>query len=265
MSTTICVSCGSVFWYSDTTPRLRVDGVSKPACINCFARWNELNRTRQGLPTYKFKHGAYATLEGKLYMTDTQYSSHECLACPACAKDTVERGEFDQDTSGTTWRDNECTSCGATWTDVFVVSGYENLQVVHAEPEGVKKKHEPGEWLEFLTGNNNLPDEAKRLKRMFTMRVSILIEGFKEDPDLEYTAFMAYCTLAEVGYGTPLGTEGWHGKLRSKLMNDPIAVTLCYQIKEAAWEAYAERCAKQFGLMDHVEALKAVRNDTTFH
>lgn len=48
-------------------------------------------------------------------------------ACPQCDSDDIEGG-FVEVESRQAWQHVHCHQCGARWTDVFNLRGYENLE-----------------------------------------------------------------------------------------------------------------------------------------
>jgi len=55
-----CINCGAYITFNPFyVPSIRVGGVREPLCRACFARWNELHRTRRGLDSVPLHPAAY--------------------------------------------------------------------------------------------------------------------------------------------------------------------------------------------------------------
>ena len=67
-------------------------------------------------------------------MTDREYVRHDGLRCPNCRERAVEsRGNVQLDGPGGCLP-VECTSCGATWSEGYDLTGYCNLQLKGPTP-----------------------------------------------------------------------------------------------------------------------------------
>jgi formate dehydrogenase maturation protein FdhE len=73
------------------------------------------------------------TLTPKLYV-----DKFRAAVCPVCMSNHIESDIPDMDGS-TGSAPVRCNDCGATWTDIISVSGYENLELPELVQEEVEK------------------------------------------------------------------------------------------------------------------------------
>jgi len=59
-------------------------------------------------------------------LTNEKYVAHGALICPSCESMNIESGAVENDCA-TAWASVKCHDCGATWDDVYALTGYENL------------------------------------------------------------------------------------------------------------------------------------------
>ena len=59
-------------------------------------------------------------------LTSQQYAEGRGVRCPCCGSENVTGGRFECD-AGSAWQPVDCEECGASWQDVYVLNGYENL------------------------------------------------------------------------------------------------------------------------------------------
>lgn len=59
--------------------------------------------------------------------TPAQYAQERGSICPNCGSDEILGGPVDIDSGGASQR-CDCTACDASWTDVYVLAGYEDLE-----------------------------------------------------------------------------------------------------------------------------------------
>ena len=64
----------------------------------------------------------------KTRMTDKEYVRQCGAICPSCRSSQIDGGHIEVDGSSA-WQEITCFECGATWTDVYELVGYENLEV----------------------------------------------------------------------------------------------------------------------------------------
>lgn len=61
-------------------------------------------------------------------LTQEQYVQKGGLICPICqANDSTEGSSIEIDCN-VAYQDCNCLECGANWTDVYILSGYDNLE-----------------------------------------------------------------------------------------------------------------------------------------
>ena len=62
-------------------------------------------------------------------MTQAEYLLHQGGKCPACTSTDVEAGH--QEANGNVaWVEVKCGECGATWKEVYVLTGYSRLTML---------------------------------------------------------------------------------------------------------------------------------------
>jgi len=55
-----CINCGVLITFNpNRVPSIRINGVREPLCAGCFARWNQIHRTGQGLESLPLHPDAY--------------------------------------------------------------------------------------------------------------------------------------------------------------------------------------------------------------
>jgi len=108
--------------------------------------------------------------------------------------------------------------------------------------EQVKKagrEYERVEWLEFLTGADDLPRDVKQLQKKFEARIEELmvehVPQFQEDaPDQEEiyrTAYLSFASLVGHGVGLWEGDEDWHEDFEKVVERDSKAKSLGQDIE----------------------------------
>ena len=60
-------------------------------------------------------------------MSSAKYLKEDGSCCPVCGSWNITSGTFDSDGTGV-WCDVTCESCGTVWTDVYELTGYDNLR-----------------------------------------------------------------------------------------------------------------------------------------
>jgi len=58
------------------------------------------------------------------WITDKAYRELKGNACPRCKSENIEGGQFDVE-GGKALQEVGCTDCGASWTDVYILVGYD--------------------------------------------------------------------------------------------------------------------------------------------
>lgn len=68
-------------------------------------------------------------------LSDRQYLTRSGLACPSCHRNGV-TGEIPEVRDGPDqlYRPCHCQACGATWTETFRMTGYEQLKLADGTP-----------------------------------------------------------------------------------------------------------------------------------
>lgn len=61
-------------------------------------------------------------------LTPKAYVQRGGCRCPACGDERIE-GDPVEIMGGSAYQDVTCTECGATWTDVYELTGYTNLEI----------------------------------------------------------------------------------------------------------------------------------------
>jgi hypothetical protein len=61
-------------------------------------------------------------------MTPDAYVQHLGGCCPACRSGQIEGDSFDYE-AAQVWQRLRCLACGASWTDVYRLQGYEDLEL----------------------------------------------------------------------------------------------------------------------------------------
>jgi hypothetical protein len=62
-------------------------------------------------------------------MTEAEYVGHNGVICPVCrAEGHIEGGSFDLE-EGYAFQDLGCQACGASWSDVYALTGYTMLEL----------------------------------------------------------------------------------------------------------------------------------------
>ncbi len=62
-------------------------------------------------------------------LTQKQYMKNRGIRCPACDTSKVETTDNGQLNAGGGVQGCMCVTCGATWTDIYTLTGYDNLEV----------------------------------------------------------------------------------------------------------------------------------------
>jgi transposase-like protein len=57
-----------------------------------------------------------------------EYVQHGGLKCPSCGAGNVEGQKGVEIDGGTAWQSVSCTDCDATWTDLYTLTGYDDLE-----------------------------------------------------------------------------------------------------------------------------------------
>lgn len=61
------------------------------------------------------------------FLTSEKYVKCGGSCCPLCQSKDVTGGCFDAD-GNYVWCEVSCEDCGATWDDIYVLNGYDNLK-----------------------------------------------------------------------------------------------------------------------------------------
>jgi hypothetical protein len=61
-------------------------------------------------------------------MSDKEYVARKGQLCPACKMPDSEGSSFDTD-GGEVYQEMLCNNCGASWTDIYKLTGYTSLEV----------------------------------------------------------------------------------------------------------------------------------------
>lgn len=61
-------------------------------------------------------------------MTQKEYVSIGGSKCPHCSSSNILTDNGIQADAGHAWQDVSCDDCGATWQDIWLLTGYDNLQ-----------------------------------------------------------------------------------------------------------------------------------------
>jgi transcription elongation factor Elf1 len=61
-------------------------------------------------------------------MGQKTYIANSGVACPLCHSGDVTGGHIQID-GGIAWQEIDCGNCNASWTDIYKLTGYENLQM----------------------------------------------------------------------------------------------------------------------------------------
>lgn len=64
----------------------------------------------------------------RLVATADKYAEAHGAFCPACQSSDIEGGTFEAD-NNYAWRRVKCLRCGASWNDVYKLTGYNNLML----------------------------------------------------------------------------------------------------------------------------------------
>jgi hypothetical protein len=67
-------------------------------------------------------------------MTPEAYVKHYGGCCPACRSGQMEGDRFDYE-AAQVWQRLRCLACGASWTDVYRLQGYEDLELPDGLPQ----------------------------------------------------------------------------------------------------------------------------------
>lgn len=61
-------------------------------------------------------------------LTPDEYVEDHGAFCPVCQSNDLLGGAFEADVN-CAWQRITCNSCGATWNDTYVLTGYDNLEI----------------------------------------------------------------------------------------------------------------------------------------
>ena len=67
-------------------------------------------------------------------MTPEAYVQHSGGGCPACRSGQMEGDSFDAE-AAQVWQRIRCLACGASWTDIYRLQGYEDLELPDELPQ----------------------------------------------------------------------------------------------------------------------------------
>ena len=56
-------------------------------------------------------------------------SEYQGDKCPNCESENIIGDSFDPDGYHSAYRNCDCSDCGATWTEIYEVAGYDNLSI----------------------------------------------------------------------------------------------------------------------------------------
>ena len=62
-------------------------------------------------------------------MTNDEYVKHEGLSCPSCGGPDVTACGYAQMGTDKIRSSARCPDCGSSWTDIYVLVGFENLEL----------------------------------------------------------------------------------------------------------------------------------------
>ncbi|ENZ77734.1 MULTISPECIES: hypothetical protein [Ralstonia] len=78
------------------------------------------------LPAANVKVDAWSPIEGA--MTDKQYVAHRGCRCPSCGNSEDLSGDSFNADGGTASQEMGCNVCEASWSDLYVLTGYSDLE-----------------------------------------------------------------------------------------------------------------------------------------
>ena len=58
-------------------------------------------------------------------------SKYDGSKCPACNSESINGDEIEPEGASTAWRNCDCNDCGATWTEILKVTGFDNLSTAN--------------------------------------------------------------------------------------------------------------------------------------
>lgn len=64
------------------------------------------------------------------FLTEKEYAATYGTKCPSCRSDAIEGGSFSTE-AGVAWQEVTCLICAASWTDLYTLTGYSNLELDH--------------------------------------------------------------------------------------------------------------------------------------
>ena len=67
-------------------------------------------------------------------MAPEAYVKHYGGGCPACRSGQIEGDSFDSE-AAQVWQRLRCLACGASWTDIYRLQGYEDLELPDELPQ----------------------------------------------------------------------------------------------------------------------------------
>jgi hypothetical protein len=63
-------------------------------------------------------------------LSPKEYAERQGAVCPVCGSKNIVAGNGETRSDIRT-ENIDCNGCGASWTDIFTLSGYDNLEEVH--------------------------------------------------------------------------------------------------------------------------------------
>lgn len=62
-------------------------------------------------------------------LTNEEYVKFKGIRCPNCRDNKVQATNYDKSGAEILLQDCQCSTCGATWVDVYTLTGYDNLEI----------------------------------------------------------------------------------------------------------------------------------------
>ena len=96
------------------------------------------------------------------------------------------------------------------------------------------RHYEQSEWLEFLTGCDDQPEDVKALQSEFEERIADLLcldPWIDIDPDPVEIAYLAFASIVGHGIGLWEEREPYHADLEVAILADPVAVELAQRLE----------------------------------
>jgi len=61
-------------------------------------------------------------------------SEYDGSKCPKCHCENINGGAIEPEGASTAYRNCDCNDCGATWTEILTVTGFDNLSTENNRP-----------------------------------------------------------------------------------------------------------------------------------